>query len=64
MPTRLLDEQQILLGERQDGDPVQVHLLPAGEFEKQVERSLETVHVDAQGRLALRSFGERDILER
>ena len=29
-----------------------------------VERTLESVHVDAQSRLALRPFGERHILER
>jgi hypothetical protein len=42
---------------------VEIHLLPAGQFEQKVERSLESVHIDAQSRLVLAPLGERGILE-
>ena len=62
-PAGLLDEGEVLLGERQDRDAVEIDLLPAGEFEQQVERSLEPVDVDAQRRFAVGPLGELDIVE-
>ena len=42
---------------------MQIDLLPAGEFEEEVERSFEPVDVDAQGRFAVGPLGELDIIE-
>ena len=64
MRARRLDEGEVLLGERQDRDAVQVDLLPAGELEQEVERPFEAVDVDVQRRLADRALGELDVLER
>ena len=47
-PARLLDEGEILLGELQDRDLLQVHLVVAGQFEQQVERAFEAADVDDQ----------------
>ncbi len=54
---RGLDEEEILLGERQDGDAGQVDLLPPGELQQQVERTLEPVEIDREGGLAARPVG-------
>ena len=43
---------------------MEVDLLPAGELEQQVERTLEAVDVDDQRRLAVGALGELDVLER
>ena len=40
------DEGQVLLGQLQDGDLRQVHLLVAGQGQKQVDGTLEAVDVD------------------
>ena len=63
MRARLLDEDDVLLRQRQDRDPVQIDLLAARQFEQEVERPLEPVHVDEQSRLALGPLGELDIIE-
>ena len=46
--SRLLDEDQILLGQRQDGNPRQINLVMAREFEQQVERTFEAADIDDQ----------------
>ncbi len=51
---RGFDEQQILLGERQDGDARQVDPLPSSKLQQEVERPLETIEVDGERRLARR----------
>ena len=43
---RLVDEVEILLGERQDRDPGEIDLLAAGKREQEIERSLEALDVD------------------
>ena len=60
---RLLDEDEVLLGQRQDRDAVEVDLLPPRKLEQEVERALEAVDVDMQGRLAGRALGKLQILE-
>src|ERR1044072_3721665 len=45
---RLLDEGEVLVGERQDRDLRQVHLLLARERQQQIERTLEARNVDDQ----------------
>ena len=54
---RGLDEQQILLGERKDGDAGEIDLLPPGELQQQVERTLEPVEIDGERWLAARPVG-------
>ena len=49
---RGFDEFEILLGEGEDGDFLQIDLLPPGEVEKQVERPLEPVDIDDEGAAA------------
>ena len=49
---RGFDEEQILLGEREDGDARQVHPLPSGKLQQQVKRAFETVEIDGERRLA------------
>ena len=61
--TGLLDEGQVLLGERQDRDPVKVHLLAPREFQQQIEGALEAVHVHEKRGLALGALGRRNIVE-
>ena len=61
---RGLDEQQILLGERQDGDAGEIDLLPARELEQQVERALEPVEVDRERGLVARPVGLEIAAER
>jgi hypothetical protein len=61
---RFFDEDEVLLGERQDRDAVEIDLLASGELEKEVERAFEAVDIDMQGRLAGRALGKLQILER
>ncbi len=51
---RGLDEAQILLGQRQDGDARQVDPLPSGKLQQQVKRAFETVEIDGERGLASR----------
>jgi hypothetical protein len=60
---RRLDEGDVLLGQGQDRDAVEVHLLAASEFEQQVERPFEPVHVDEQSGFALGPLGGFHLLE-
>jgi hypothetical protein len=46
-----------LLGQRQDGDPRQVHLLVAGQRQEEIERPFEAVDIDNE-RLAVATFFE------
>ena len=55
---RLLDEGEILLGQRQDRDLGEIDLLLAGERQQQVERALEALDVDQQRRLVGAALGE------
>ena len=50
--SRGLDEEQILLGQRQDGDARQIHPLPSSEFQQQIKRTFETVEIHRKRRLA------------
>ena len=52
-----------MLGESQDRDAVEIHLLAASQFEQEVERPFEPVHVDEQSGLALGPLGHLDIFE-
>ena len=45
---RLVDEFEILLGQRQHGDLGEVHLLRAGQRQQQVQRALEALQIDDQ----------------
>src|SRR5689334_1787196 len=47
-PPHLLDEGEVLVRERENGDFRQVDLLLAGEREQEIERALETLYVDDQ----------------
>ena len=49
-----LDEQQILFGERENGNARQVDPLPSSEFQQEVERAFETIEVDGERGLARR----------
>src|SRR5271154_1562478 len=48
------DEQQILFGEREDGNARQVDPLPSSELQQEVKRSFETIEVDGERCLARR----------
>ncbi len=61
--TRRLDESEILLGEREHGNARQIDLLATREFEQQVERPLETVEIDGESRLAVRSLDAKIVLQ-
>src|SRR5262249_22954693 len=50
-PARLLDEGEILVGQRQDRDLGEIDLLMAGQRQQEVEGPLETLDVDHQRRL-------------
>ena len=56
---RLLDEGEILVGQRQDRDLGEVDLLLAREREQEIERTLEAFDVDDQSRLVGRPLGRR-----
>ncbi len=45
---RLVDEFEILLGQRQHRDLGEVHLLRAGQRQQQVQRTLEALQIDDQ----------------
>src|SRR5215216_4946268 len=51
-PARPLDEGEILVGQRQDGDLRQIDLLLPRQHQQKVERPLKSLDVDDQGRLA------------
>ena len=51
---RGLDEEQILFGQREDGNARQVDPLPAGKLQQQVKRAFETIEVDGERGLARR----------
>ncbi len=50
----MLDEGEVLLGERQHRNTRQIDLLEARELEQEVERPLEAVEIDGEGGLAFR----------
>ncbi len=52
------DEFEILVGELEDRDALEVHLLLAGEREQQVEGALEAFEIDDQA-LLRRPLGKR-----
>jgi hypothetical protein len=52
------DKFEILFSQMQNGNLRQINLLTAGEFEQQVERAFETVHVNKKRRLRV-SFVNR-----
>ena len=54
---------EILLGEREDGDAGQIHLLPPGELQQKVERTLEPVEIDGERRIADRTVQRRNRYE-
>src|SRR5918993_793406 len=58
-----IDEDEVLLGQRQNRDAVEVDLLPARKLEEEIERAFEAVDIDMQGRLAGRALGKLQILE-
>src|SRR4029079_10401394 len=45
------DESEVLVGERQDRNLCEIHLLLARQHQQKIERSLETFDVDDQSRL-------------
>ena len=45
---RRLDEPQVLLDQRQNGDARKVDLLPPGKLQQQVQRTLEAVEIDRE----------------
>ncbi len=45
---RTLDELEILLGQRQNGNLRQIDLVMAGKFQQQVEWSFEAIDIDDQ----------------
>src|SRR5215831_217001 len=51
-PPRLLNEGEILVGERQDRDLGKVDLLLAGERKQEIERPFEALHIDHERLLA------------
>ena len=58
--SRRLDEGEILVGQRQDGNLGEIDLLLAGERQQQVERTFKALDIDHQRRLvraALRKLG-------
>ena len=57
---RGLDEAQILLRQREDGDARQIDPLAPGELQQQVERAFEAIEVDGESGLA-RRLGEVEI---
>ena len=54
---RRLDEHQILVGQRQNGDLGEIDLLLPRQRQQQVERALIALDVDDQRRLAFGEFG-------
>ena len=58
---RLLDEGEILLGERQHGDAVQIDFLAARKFEQEIERPFEAVDIDAERVFGWRPFARLSI---
>ena len=52
-----LDEYQVLVGQRQNGDLVKIDLLLPRQCQQQIERSLITFDVDDQRRLVVGEFG-------
>ena len=54
---RLLDEGEILVGERQDRNAREIDLLVAGERQQEIERAFEAVDVDHERRLVERALG-------
>src|SRR5271166_696179 len=49
---RRLDEQQVLLGESEDRNPGEIHLLPPGELQQKIKRAFEAVEIHREGRIA------------
>src|SRR5262249_39214420 len=58
--TYLLDEREILVGQRQNGDLSEIDLLLAGQREEEVERALKSLDVDDQRALVGGKLG-RDL---
>ena len=52
--SRGLDEQQILLGQRENGNARQVDPLPSSKLQQQVKRAFETIEIDGERGLARR----------
>src|SRR5262247_1377207 len=55
---RLLDEGEILVGERQDGDLCEIHLLVPRQRQQQIEWALKAFDVDNQRRLVFGALGD------
>ena len=55
---RLLDEGEVLLGQRQDRNLGEIDLLLAGQRQQQVERAFEALDVDDQRRLVGAAVGQ------
>ena len=51
---RGFDEEQILLGQREDGNARQIDPLPSGKLQQQVKRTFETIEIDGERGLARR----------
>ncbi len=60
---RGLDEDQILIGQRQNGNLVQVHLLLPRQRQQQIERAFIALDIDHQRRLVVGEFGRPSGLE-
>ena len=54
-----LDEEEVLLRQRQNGNPREIDFLPPRQFKQKVKRSLEPVEIDGERRLA----GRLDVIE-
>jgi hypothetical protein len=55
--SRGLDENQILIGQRQDRNLGEIDLLLPRQRQQQIERALIALDIDDQRRLAIREFG-------
>src|SRR5262249_59423819 len=60
---RLLDESEILVGQRQDRDFGEVDFLLAREREQKIERALESLDVDYERRFLARPLGHKIALQ-
>ncbi len=59
-----LDEDEVLVGQRQNGNLGQIDLLLPRQRQQQVERTLIALDIDHQRRLAFRDFGRTSGLKR
>ena len=61
MLARGLHKQQVLLGEREDGDAGQIDLLPARELQQKIEGALEPVEIDRERELVTRLLKSKSL---